>query len=130
VIVNTGAQKGFLILKSNDILSVEAEGTAGQGNAIVLNSIPVDKAENLSAAIVNYVSRTHKTVILDDPIFEGPFKKDPYILTMHPKSILCEPLLYKSELIGILYLENNRTKYAFTNQGLTTIRLLSSEMAV
>jgi predicted ATPase/GAF domain-containing protein len=130
VIENTGAQKGFLMLKSGDNLLVEAEGTADKGDVIILNSIPVDKTENFSVGIVNYVSRTHKAVILDDPVFEGPFKKDPYILNMNPKSILCEPLLYKSELIGILYLENNQTKYAFSSRHLKAIRLLSSRIAV
>ena len=130
VIENTGAQKGLLILKSNDNLLIEAEGAAGQGNATVLNSIPVDKAENLSATIVNYVVRTHKPVVLNDAVFEGSFKKDPYILAMHPKSILCAPLLHKSELIGVLYLENSLISYAFSDKRLEMIKLLGSQIAV
>ncbi len=130
VIENTGAQKGFLILKSNEKLFIEAEGTAGRENVIVLNSAPVDKAENLSAAIINYVARTHKCVVLNDAVFDGLFTRDPYILAHLPKSILCGPLLHKSKLIGILYLENNFVTGAFTNRRLKSVKLLSSQIAV
>jgi len=130
VIENTGAQKGFLILKSNGKLLIEAEGTAGRENVTVLNSVPVDKAENLSAAIINYVARTHKCVVLNDVVFDGLFTRDPYILAHLPKSILCGPLLHKSKLIGILYLENNFVTGAFTNRRLKSVKLLSSQIAV
>ena len=55
----------------------------------MLQSIPVETCQKLSAAIVNYVARTQESVVLDDAAREGQFTNDPYIQKNQPKSILC-----------------------------------------
>ncbi|MGK7917279.1 MAG: AAA-like domain-containing protein, partial [Prochloraceae cyanobacterium] len=53
-----------------------------------------------------------------------------YIVTTQPKSILCTPLLHQGKLIGLLYLENNLTTGAFTQDRLEVLKILSSQAAI
>lgn len=114
VLENAGAQKGFLVLHRNGSLRVEAEGSAGQENRLVLQSIPLENSDRLSPSVVRYVVRTKKTVILHDAAHDGIFVFDGYIMQNKPLSILCTPIIHQGKLTGALYLENNLVKGAFT----------------
>jgi PAS domain S-box-containing protein len=129
-IENAGAEKGFLILESMGKLMIEAEGSLNQDHIKVLHSVPLEKSNNLSPAIINYVARTRESVVLNDAATEGLFTNDPYILSRHPKSVLCEPIIYKSKLRGMLYLENNLTTGAFTIKRTEMLKLLTSQIAI
>jgi len=43
---------------------------------------------------------------------------------------LCTPIIHQSELIGLLYLENNLTTAAFTPDRLEVLKVLSSQVAI
>ena len=62
-IESAGAQKGLLILKTIDGLSIEGEAYAEETEIRVLQSIPVQDSDELSNAIVNFVARTGETVV-------------------------------------------------------------------
>jgi len=138
VIENAGAQHGCLLLERNGQWWIEAEGVADQaattpdgGSAITaLQATPVATSERLSAAIVNYVSRTRENIVLDDATHVGLFTQDPYIRHTQPKSVLCAPLINQGKLTGILYLENNLTTGAFTPDRLEVLNLLSAQAAI
>lgn len=129
VIENTGAQTGFLLLESNGNLLIEATGTLDAGNA-KLSQIPLEKSDSLSIAVVKYVARTHKYVVLNNAAIEGNFTTDSYIKTHSSKSILCVPIIHKAKLIGVLYLENNLTADVFTIERMKIIKFLSSQIAI
>ena len=130
VIENAGAQRGFLILEKDGQLVIEAEGAVGTNNAIVLQSIPVETSLDLPIAVVRYVERTKKQVVLSDATQEAIFATDPYIATKQPKSVLCAPLVKQGKLTGILYLENNLTTGAFTPDRVEILNLLAAEAAI
>jgi len=136
VIENAGAQKGFLILEKEGNWVIEAEGTVDSNEVTILQSIPVDSGDTdrplplLSAAIINYVARTKKNVVLNDAVNEGQFTRDSYIVATQPKSILCTPLLNQGKLSGILYLENNLTTGAFTSDRVEVLKILSAQAAI
>ncbi|MEG3960480.1 GAF domain-containing protein, partial [Microcoleus sp. herbarium2] len=92
LIESAGAQRGYLILSSQEKLLIEAEGTINSQQVTVLQSIPIEDCQELSSAIVNYVARTKESVVLDDAARAGQFTNDPYIQKHQPKSILCVPL--------------------------------------
>ncbi|MGE5660132.1 MAG: adenylate/guanylate cyclase domain-containing protein, partial [Actinomycetota bacterium] len=127
---NAGAQKGYLILPSQEKLLIEAEGTIDDELVTVLQSISVENCDKISQAIVNYVARTQESVVLDDAVREGQFTNDPYIQKNQPKSILCVPLINQSQVISIVYLENNLTAGAFTPARVELLKLLSGQAAI
>jgi len=130
IIENAGAERGVLILKSQGQLLIEAEGSIEQDDIKVLHSLPVEEAGNLPQRIINYVDRTHEYVVINNHKQDNIFANDIYILKHQPKSILCGPLLYKSEFIGILYIENSILPEAFSGRRSDVLRILSSQIAV
>jgi two-component system cell cycle sensor histidine kinase/response regulator CckA len=129
-IENAGAESGYLILTTDGRLQVEAFGTLGGHNVAVRQSIPIEQAQDLASAIVNYVARTQEAVVLGDAAVTGMFAADPNIQTRRPKSVLCVPILHSGKLTGVLYLENNLATDAFTPERLEVLALLASQIAI
>lgn len=136
VIENAGAQTGFLILDKNGMWVVEAIAKSDSSDISILQSIPIDSSipeqgiPLMPLSIINYVSRTQDTLVLDNASHEGQFTLDPYILAHQPKSVLCAPLIYQGKLSGILYLENNLASQAFTSDRVEILRILSVQAAI
>ncbi|MBR8834806.1 MAG: EAL domain-containing protein [Stigonema ocellatum SAG 48.90 = DSM 106950] len=127
---NAGARTGLLLLQQEGQWVLMAEGFADKDNAIVLPPRPMATNSNLPVALINYVARSESTVVLDDATVEGSFTNDTYILDNRPKSVLCLPIIYQSQMKGILYLENNLTKGAFTRNHVEVLNLLASQAAI
>lgn len=142
LIQNAGAQCGYLILSSQSERGnvdgnwvIQASGAVDSDNFTVLQSIPIEFVgghgyTSLPISIINYVIRTHETVVKKDAVHQGKFTNDPYIKHHQTKSILCIPLLDRTKLSGILYLENNLTTDAFTKDRVELLKLLSSQVAI
>jgi PAS domain S-box-containing protein len=127
---SAGAERGYLILSSQGKLLIEAEGKIDDTPVTVLQSIEVENCQELCCAIVNYVARTQESVVLDDALREGQFTNDTYIQKHQPKSILCVPLINQSQIISIVYLENNLTAGAFTPERVELLKVLSGQAAI
>ena len=130
IIENSGAQAGFLLLKSDTELLIEAEINIKSGKLIVRHSIPLNEVKDIAQEVINYVARTQKNVVLDNAAQDRFFSSDSYIKEHDCKSILCIPLLRASRLIGILYLENNLAPGAFTQQRQDTLNMLATQAAI
>jgi signal transduction histidine kinase len=130
MIENAGAQVGYLLLESHGKLLIEASGAVDCDSIDLLQSIPLESSHLLSLSVINYVSRTHKDVVLNDAIREGKFTNDTYIKAHKTKSILCVPLLKQNQLISIIYLENNLVAGAFTPDRVALLKVLSSQAAI
>ncbi|MFB2834941.1 ATP-binding protein [Floridanema evergladense] len=133
LIENSGAEKGCLILETNGQLQLKAEGTLDPGIASVIPGILVDSEagkERVALAIVNYVVRTKKSIVLNNAARESQFNRDSYFLKHQPKSILCTPLIDREKFLGILYLENNSTTNAFPEARRKTLQFLLTQAAI
>ena len=132
LIANAGAQKGVLLLQKNGVLVIQAQARAdAQGDSIeVRQALPAEESADLSLAIINYVKRTREKVVLGDAGNDSQFSGDPYIERALPKSVLCIPLQKQSELVGILYLENNLAADAFTPEHTELLEILSTQIAI
>lgn len=130
ILENAGAQKGVLIMERSGRLVIEAAGAIDSEEVMVLHSIPVENNSNIPVAIINYVERTQKNLVLNDAAGESIFATDPYIATNQPKSILCSPIVNRGKLTGILYLENNQCTRTFTSDRLEVLNILTSQAAI
>lgn len=128
LIENAGAQTGYLILVTEGKLIIEACGSVNEENITVSRKIDPEKC--FPTSIVNYVAHTYKTVLKDNAAQEGTFTNDPYIQSHQVKSLLCTPLLHQGQIRAIVYLENNLTVGAFTQERLELVQLLSSQAAI
>ncbi len=132
---NSGAQSCFLILNKDGQLSIEAEKHVDNAELSVMQSIPVDAANagvvsRLPVSLIDYVKRTLEHLVIVDSSQEERFAVDPYFQSHEPKSILCEPILHQSKLVGLFYLENNLVSGAFTPARLEMLQLLSTQAAI
>ena len=130
IIENVGAQRGVILLEKESKLWVEAEGDISQENTVIRHSLLLEESQSLPQSIINYVKRTKEILILKDGRIHRYFKNDPYIIEYQARSILCMPLMTQGNLIGLLYLENNLTPDAFTQERSQILHLLSSQMAI
>ncbi len=130
VIKNTGAQKGFLILKKENQLFIEAEANIGQDKVSTGQILLSETNRKLPISLIHSVIRNQKSLVLMDAREEESFMVDPYILSHQPQSILCTPLLHQGQLKGVIYLENNLTKGAFTNNHLEIVQILCAQAAI
>lgn len=131
VIENTGAETGFLILESEGKLQIAARGSSDKDEVTIFPFEQVqNEDEHMAAAIVFYVARTRKYMVMDNAAELGPFTKDCYIRTHQPKSVLCMPVIHKSRLSGILYLENRLVSGVFSPGRLEVLEILASQVAI
>ena len=131
VIVNAGADRAMLILSENETLMVRAEISMGQQDAKLYKGKTLEeKQEDLCIAVVNYVARSLRELLLNNATNEGNFINDPFIRKYNVQSVLSIPLVHQGKLTGILYLENRISPDAFTPNRLRILAMLSSQMAI
>ncbi|MDJ1168854.1 AAA family ATPase [Roseofilum sp. BLCC_M154] len=130
IMQNAGAQSGYLLMAYQDKLMIEACQTLDSEEIEVLQSVPVEDNSCIAQSLINYVRRTQESVVLNDATNSGNFVNDPYIKQCQPKSILCVPLINQGKLVSIVYLENNLTTGAFTEDRVEMIKLLSGQAAI
>lgn len=131
VVENAGAERGFLVLRRGENMSVEASARADTQGLVLAKPIPLDECRDLlCTAVVSYVARTGEDVILDDAANEGLFIQDAYVREKGPKSILCIPVMHQTSFTGVLYLENNLAVGAFTPERVKVLGMLVSQAAI
>ena len=127
---NAGAQTAALILETDGRSLIAARGSAEQVECFLPLSLPVEKAGSLCLSVISWVKQTREHLVLDNASREERFAGDDYIQRERPKSILCSPIIHKSSLSGIIYLENKLVEGAFTPQRLEVIKHLASQIAI
>jgi PAS domain S-box-containing protein len=129
-IAHAGAERGLLVhLRGAEPRTAAEATTAGDTVLVQLRNEPLTAAV-LPESVLNYVLRTHESVILDDAAAQSPFEADPYIRARQAQSILCLPLITQAKLIGLLYLENNLTSRVFAPARIAVLKLVASQAAI
>ena len=114
VIENAGAEKGVLILLDDNNWLVQATLDNKQIDVLMNQSYNDPETEGaVCKPIVNYVMHAKVSEVLENAK-SGKYQDSAYVKQNNPLSVLCLPLLNKGVLNGILYLENNQTTGAFS----------------
>lgn len=127
---NAGAQQGYLILKKDDALFIEAACSIESEEEPMLPAIPVKDNRLVSEAILNYVCATHENVVLDNASGHPVFSADAVLAENKSRSVLCTPIVHQGQVIGLLYFEHNLITHAFTYDRIELLKLLSGQIAV
>ncbi|MBD1870501.1 AAA family ATPase, partial [Cyanobacteria bacterium FACHB-471] len=128
VIENAGAETGALVLLEDDQLTVVARCSGSR--QCNLEKIAVTDCATIPVPVIYSVERTQETLVFDDAVSEPSFLTDPHIQHQQTRSLLCMPILKQSQLIGILYLENNLSTGVFTRDRLQVLKLLMAQAAI
>jgi len=130
VLENSGAGYGCLILMPDNKPVIKSEMRLAGAKLPILQNTPVYESSHLPLTIINYVIRTLKPVLCDNIALHDKYGSDPYIRSHNPRSVLSLPIILKSELFGLLYLENRLTTGTFTEQHLDVLTMLSTQIAI
>ncbi|MDI1451023.1 AAA family ATPase [Polyangium sp. 6x1] len=125
-----GARRAVLLLGRDAELVIAASITVDPDRVELGLSTPLEQSADLPRTIVQYVARTKEPMVLGDAGVDSRFAADPYIAKTSPKSVLCLAMVQKGELGGILYMENNAVKEAFTPRQTEHCTLLASQAAI
>jgi PAS domain S-box-containing protein len=129
-----GAQAGRLYVTADDHLEWAADADV-RGDAVAVHVHPPgavveDGDERHPGALLNYVRRSREPVLLADAAQPHPFAGDAYARHRMPRSVLCVPLLRRSQTIGVLYLEHLLGTHAFTSTHAAVLGMLAAQAAI
>jgi predicted ATPase/signal transduction histidine kinase len=85
--------------------------------------------QKLAKKIINQVAQTQAPMVINEASQLQLFH-DVNPLPPTPLSILAVPISKSKQLIGIFYLENNRSNNIFTSECLTVLKLLATQIAI
>lgn len=126
---NSGAQDIYFLIKKSYDYFIQAEGHS-EGEAFsISDDLPIATG-SFPVKILNYVDRTHESVILDDATTSDLYGSDEYILSHDCKSVMCMPVINQGELKGMLYLENNLIEGVFNRQRTEALKIIAAQLAI
>ena len=128
ILLNAGANRGFLILAADEDFRVEAAASS-EGEVDLDRKRSLQEAD-LAVSIVRHVLRSGENIVLEDAHRSSPFSGDPHVVRRRLKSVLCTPIRHKDELVGVLYLENEHAAAAFTEARTEVLQILLSQAAI
>ncbi|MGB1276669.1 MAG: GAF domain-containing protein, partial [Nannocystaceae bacterium] len=127
LMTTAGARRCFVILPDAGQLRIRAVGDVDEGDVKILEG--VDLAQRpLSPVVVNFVAHSRQEVVLHGDLSDHDFIDDPSLADT--LSVLCLPLLYQAELLGVVYLDNNLATGVFTASGVEVLRQIAAHVAI
>jgi GAF domain-containing protein len=130
LLANAGAERVVLVLEDGDQALIQAEGRADPRRVEVLQARPLAESLDLPLSIVRMVRRLRRPLVLADAAAEGEFRHDPRVMAAGLRSVLCLPLTLQSQVLGVVYLENNLASNVFGSLRLETIEILGTQLAI
>ena len=128
---NAGATKCALILPTETHWCVEALATlTGEQTTESFPKHPLDNSPDVPASLIRYVRNTLEPLAIEDISQEQRWSRESYLQHQQPKSIFCLPILKFEKLLGILYLENDQTIGAFTENLQEVLQLLTAQVSI
>jgi signal transduction histidine kinase len=82
------------------------------------------------SALIRKVADTRKPLVLANAIADADYNSDLYIKATQARSVLVLPVLNVGQLVGIIYLEDNRNDYVFTPWRQDMVEVLANHAAI
>ncbi len=139
VIELTNAQKGFLILvEGADVVAgpPSSKDGAHDRKLVVRASRNVrkegiaDASGSISDSIVRQVIQSGRPLIVSDALADTTFGKSDSVIAMKLSSVMCAPLLSQGQVIGALYVGNDKVKSLFERTQLELLAIFASQASL
>ena len=128
VLENAGADKGALLMLHENEWFMEAIAIVDQPTRV--ESIILSDIQEISHVLINTVKRSLQPIVIADAAIHPTLVKDAYVVQHQPKSMLCTPILQQGKPIALLYLENQVSVGAFTNDRVELLNILCAQVAI
>jgi transcriptional regulator with GAF, ATPase, and Fis domain len=133
VIELTNGQKGFILLLES---SVKGPSDAPIRKWEVRAARNVDKTAiadpqgGVSDSIVQKVIASGLALIVSDALTDTTFGKSESVVAMKLSSVMCAPLVAQSEVIGALYVGNDKVKQLFRKAQLDLLSIFAAQASL
>lgn len=117
----TGAEKGFLIAFKDGERCLAASHNVGKETLDL---------SRVSDSIVDRVIADRKPLIVSDALRDAQFATARSVMDLKLSSVMCVPLSWRNELLGVLYLGNDNVRNLFDQQDLSLLEVFSSQAAL
>lgn len=121
----TGAEKGFLLLRGNDDDTLDVRVARAMDRATL-----GDGSQLYSDSIVRAVIESRAPLIVSDALQDDAFRQSHSVVNFRLCSVLCSPLLYQGELLGIIYLGNDNIVNLFDEGHKDALTIFSASAAL
>jgi transcriptional regulator with GAF, ATPase, and Fis domain len=121
VVAITGAEKGFLIANKDGDRFLAASHNVGRETLDI---------SRVSDSIVERVMEDRKAIIVSDAMHDTTFANARSVVDLRLSSVMCVPLSYRTELLGVLYLGNDNVRNLFDQQDLAMLEVFASQASM
>jgi PAS domain S-box-containing protein len=89
----------------------------------------LESDRQLPVRLIQYVKNTQDVLVIDDLEADLPIV-DPYLEQQRPQSMLCLPLRYHGQVMGLVYVSNQSTRSVFTQERVSILNFLGTQAAI
>jgi len=140
IIELTHADKGFLLLLEGAEAAAEPDKSprkdgeerrlAVRASRNVRREAITDAAGAISDSIVWQAITSARPVIVSDALADTQFGRSESVIAMKLSSVLCAPLLSQGEVIGAIYVGNDKVKHLFDRKQLELVGIFASQASL
>ncbi|MDX2077663.1 MAG: adenylate/guanylate cyclase domain-containing protein [bacterium] len=130
IVINlTGAERGFIILRNTHTGALEFKVV--QENKITKTFSPEEKqTPQISTTIVQDVLQTGEVMLADNAYKDDRFQSGVSIAQMILRSVLCAPLRYRDNIVGVVYVDNRLKSGVFTDREKMLLVAFANQISV
>ena len=117
----TGAEKGFVIVLRN-----------GERELAAAHNL-VDETSDMSRVsdtIIDQVIEHRRSIIVSDAMRDRKFGQSRSVVDLKLSSVMCVPLMFRNDLLGLLYLGNDAVTGLFTEKDLSLLQVWAAQASV
>ena len=121
VVALTRAEKGFVIVLRN-----------GDRELAAAHNV-IDEKSDLSVVsdtIIDQVIEQRRPLIVSDAMKDRQFGQSRSVVDLKLSSVMCVPLMFRGDLLGILYLGNDAVSGLFTQSDLSLLQVWTAQASV
>ncbi|MFT4625316.1 MAG: transcriptional regulator with GAF, ATPase, and Fis domain [Myxococcota bacterium] len=117
----TRAEKGFVIVMRD-----------GQRHLAASHNVENERLDitKVSDSIVDQVVRELRPVIVSDAMSDSRFGRAKSVVDLKLSSVMCVPLQYRNDLLGVIYLGNDKITDLFTDRDLALLKIYAAQASI
>jgi len=130
VVELTGADRGAVLLVEPAVDSDTERRVSIRASRNVRRDAIADEHGGISDSIVRKVLATGQPVIVSDALADTQFGRSESVLALKLSSVMCVPMLSQGDLVGALYVGNDRVKELFGRSHLELLTIFASQASL
>ncbi|MBC7173747.1 MAG: GAF domain-containing protein, partial [Polyangiaceae bacterium] len=123
-----GAERGALVLVEDGEPTVRAIGTSS--GAVTHTAKALASSDEVPRRFVSQSLGKTQAIVVEDVARDDALRADDYVKTAGVRCAMAIPIRGRSEIVGVLYLENRLATHAFAPDRVRFLELLSTVIAI